>query len=46
MELVSRNAGLIGDLKDKSGSESGGGIFDMLKQAANTRVANADLYVL
>lgn len=46
VELVSRNAGFIGDLKEKSGSEGGGGMLAMLKQAANTKVANADLYVL
>ena len=45
MELVSRNAGFIGDLKEKAGSE-GGGMFDMLKQFANTKVVNAELYVL
>ena len=46
VELVSQNAGFIGDLKEKAGSEGGGGMLDMLKQMANTKVVNAELYVL
>ena len=46
VELVSENAGFIGDPKAKSGTDEEGGIFDMLKQFKNTKVVNAELYVL
>lgn len=49
IEVVSENAGFIGDLKDKAAEEGegeGGGIPGLLKQFANTRVVNGDLYLL
>lgn len=46
VELVSENAGYIGNPKEKHGDEEGGGIMDTLKQLADTKVINADLYVM
>lgn len=46
VELVSRNAGFIGNKKEEARENGGDGFPGLLKQLIGTKVTNADLYVL
>ena len=46
VELVSRNAGFIGNRKEEARENGGDGFPGLLKQLIGTKVTNADLYVL